>query len=199
MTEPNDLSGKVGLDTSDFKAGITSLNKDLRVLDSEFKASAAALGDWKNDANGLELRLTTLTKSIDLQQQKVALLKKAYEDTAAAKGADSNATKEAEIKYNKSVETLNKMNVELNDTKSGLDDLKNGSNDAGNKVQDLGKKTDDTGKKLISFKDILSGVGTIIKGAITLVVGLAVAVGAVSGAITGLVLNAASAADELVV
>ena len=39
------LSGKLGLDTTDFKTAVRESDRALRVLESGFKASAAALGD----------------------------------------------------------------------------------------------------------------------------------------------------------
>jgi len=48
------LSGKLGIDTTDFKTGLSSANRELRVLESGFKASAASLGDWTQSATGLD-------------------------------------------------------------------------------------------------------------------------------------------------
>jgi hypothetical protein len=53
----NDLSGKVGLDTTDFKTAIAGMNREIRVIESGFKATAAALGDWGKSASGLEMRI----------------------------------------------------------------------------------------------------------------------------------------------
>ncbi len=62
----NPLSSKISLDTTDFKAAVAALNRDIRVIESGFRASAAALGDWSKSADGLQLRIKALTGQIDL-------------------------------------------------------------------------------------------------------------------------------------
>lgn len=201
----NKLSGKVGLDTTDFKTNVAALNRELRVVESGFRASAAALGDWANDANGLELRIQTLNKSIDLQQQKVAATKAEYERIRAEKGENSRAAQDLEIKLNKETETLNKMERELGDTEGALEEMRDSSDETGDAVDEMGDETEESGEqaeeaggKWEGFKSVLSGTGSLIKGTITVVAGLAVAVAGVTAAIGGLVFTSAEAAGELV-
>jgi len=54
------VSGKVGLDVTDFKGGISQMNQGVRVIESAFKATAAGLGDWSKSATGLEARIKAL-------------------------------------------------------------------------------------------------------------------------------------------
>ena len=84
MTEnSNNLSGKVGLDTTDFKTETGAMNRDLRILESGFRASAAALGNWGNSVDGLEMRIKSLTSQMDIQQSKVEATRREYEKVAA--------------------------------------------------------------------------------------------------------------------
>ncbi len=73
MSDQSDLSGKIGLDTTDFKAGIATLNRDIRVVESGFRASAASLGDWSKSATGLESRIKALNAEIELQGKRPQL------------------------------------------------------------------------------------------------------------------------------
>src|SRR4030067_157694 len=109
MTDQNDLSGKIGLDTTDFKTAISSINRDIRVVESGFRASAASLGDWSKSATGLESRIKALSAEIELQQKKSSALRGEYERVAKEKGANSKAAQELLIKLNKENETLGKM------------------------------------------------------------------------------------------
>ena len=79
MSDQNDLSGKVGLDTTDFKTAISTLNREIRVVESGFRAAASGLADWSKDASGLEARVGTLNTKIDLQKQKTEALRGEYE------------------------------------------------------------------------------------------------------------------------
>jgi hypothetical protein len=184
------LSGKLGIDTTDFKTGISAANRELRVLESSFKASAASLGDWTKDATGLESRIKSLTDQIDIQKLKVAALRENYEKMATENGANSKAAQEAEIKLNQETATLGKMTNELSNTQGALNDLSNAEDDAGNSA-------DDASGKVNNFKSVVGGIGTIVKGAITVVAGLAVAVIGVGTAISGLVLDTAAANGKL--
>jgi len=185
------LSGKIGIDTTDFKTGLSAANRELRVLESGFKASAASLGDWTQSATGLELRIKSLTSQIDVQRLKVAAVREEYERLKAQNGENSRAAQDAEIKLNNETASLAKMENELSTTEQTLNEFGEAENKAGDNA-------DDASGKVNNFSGVLSGIGTVVKGAITFVSALAIAVGAVGGAITGLVLDTASASAELV-
>jgi hypothetical protein len=184
------LSGKLGLDTTDFKTAIQSANRELRVLESGFKASAAALGDWTQDATGLESRIKSLTGQIDIQKSKVAALAEEHQRLVQEHGEGSRAAQEAEIKLNKETETLNKMQVELQGTEGALQEMTEGEQEAGEAAQFMGEKIDGS-------QTILAALGGAVGIAVTALAALgAAAIGAVS-AITDLVLSAAEAGSEL--
>lgn len=192
------LSGKAGLDTTEFKTGIAGMNRELRVLESGFRASAAGLADWASDATGLESRIKSLNSQMDIQKQKVAATRAEYERIKAEKGENSRAAQDLEIKLNKETETLGKMEQELVKTQGALGEMQSGTEEAGESVDDLGDQTDETGEKLISFQDVMDGMGAIAGAVIGIVVALAAAIAAVAVGIGAMVFNAAGAAAELV-
>jgi hypothetical protein len=185
------LSGKLGLDTTDFKAGISAANRELRVLESGFRASASSLGDWTKSADGLEMRVKSLTGQIDIQKAKVGALREEYERVKAEKGENSRAAQDLEIKLNKETETLGKMENELQQSEQALQEM-------GQAEDETGQKAEEAGGKVSGFKQVIGGIGGIVKGAITVVAGLAVAVVAVTTAIGGLVFSTADASAQLV-
>jgi len=185
------LSGKLGLDTTDFKTGIAAANRELRVLESGFRASASSLGDWTKSADGLEMRVKSLTSQIEIQQSKVAALREEYERVKAEKGENSKAAQELEIKLNKETETLGKMQNELGESERSLKEM-------GNAEQKVGNNADEAKGKVTSFSDVVGGIGGIVRGAITVVAALAVAVGAVTAAIGGMMFSTANASADLV-
>jgi hypothetical protein len=69
------IGGKWTLDTTDLKAGISEANRLIRIADSEFKAAAASMGSWGNQADGLSARIKSLSTIVDVQEQKVQALK----------------------------------------------------------------------------------------------------------------------------
>jgi len=197
-SEVERLSGNLGIDTSDFKTALAAANRELRVLESGFKASASALGDWTKDATGLENRVKSLTSQIDVQKLKVAALAAEHKRLVQENGENSRAAQDAEIKLNKETETLNKMQVELSGTEENLQNMKEGTDEAGDSTEELGEHTDETSTKMKVFKGVMVGVGVAAAGAVAGIAALgAAAIAAVAG-ISALVFKASEAAAELV-
>ncbi|RPH60011.1 MAG: hypothetical protein EHM81_07115, partial [Chloroflexi bacterium] len=165
------LNTKAGLSVGDFKAGVAEMNRSMRVLSSEFKASAAVLGDWSKDATGLEQRIGYLNKAIDLQKDKVEALK--GQQAAMAREGKLTAAAEAEmaIKSNKATEELNGMQRELGENTDALGQMKSGTDSAA-KSQEAAANASNR------WKSVLGGLGTALKA-----VGAAVAaaVAAIAG------------------
>ena len=195
--QTSSLSASVGLDTTDYKTAVSSLNREMRVVESGFKASAASLQDWGKDATGLEMRIEALNKTTDIQRQKVDAVRKEYERVRAEKGENARATQELEIKLNRETETLNKMERELGKTEESLGKMRGGADEAGDEVKDLDKKTEDATGSLGGLGKVASGLGSVLEVGVKAVAGLALAVAGVSGAIAKLVLDSAEAAGEL--
>lgn len=192
------LSGKLGIDTTDFKTALGAANRELRVLESGFKASAAALGDWTQDATGLEKRAISLTRQLDIQRAKVDALAAEHKRLAQENGAGSRAAQDAEIKLNKETETLNKMQTELTQTESSLQEMTTEEKNAGEAADDMGDQIDDSGSKMDRFQGIMKGIGTVVAGVVTALAALAAAAVAAAFGIAKIVFSAAEAAGELV-
>lgn len=193
----NVLGAKPVIDTTDFKSGLKQMNSELRVLDSSFKATAAGLTNWAKDATGLEARMKTLTGSIDIQRNKVALVRAEWERVKKEKGESSLAAKKLEADLNKEVGTLNKMELELGQTESALQELTDEEKAAGNAAQKMGKDVKDGSDKIETLKSVANGAVGILKGLVTAVAAVgAVAIGAVAGVAT-LTLKIAEQADAL--
>jgi hypothetical protein len=119
MADTSNLSGKVSLETTDFKTGISELQRQIKIVESGFKSVAAGMDDWTKSSEGTEARLKTLTTVIGLQQQKVALLTAEYQKVVAEKGADSRAAEQLQIRINNETAALNANQLELNQVSSG--------------------------------------------------------------------------------
>jgi hypothetical protein len=194
----NPLSSKVGVDTTDAKAGIATLNREIRVIESGFRATAAAMGEWDKTSGGLEARQRALTDEISLQQRKISALNGEYERIAKEKGETSRAAQDLQIKLNRETETLNKMQRELKQTEKGLDEVGDESKTTGKEVQDLGEKTEAAERKMGGFGAALSKLGGFAKGAVVAIAAVGTAALAAAAGIAGMVLKATDAAGELV-
>ncbi|GEM_PF-295509 len=135
----NELSAKLGLDSTDFKTQISTLNRELRVMESGFRASAASMGDWANNANGLEMRIGNLTGQMEAQQKKVAALQSEYERIAQTEGMESRAAEGMRIRLNDATAALGRMKAELNDTAVRLAQMGSTSKLVEAEIASLGK------------------------------------------------------------
>jgi len=159
MTNP--LSAKIGLDTTDFKANVIKINREMRLVTSEFKASSAALGDWANDADGMGMRVSSLTEKIVLQSLKIKNLNDQYAETVAKSGETSAAAKNLEIRLNNERATLAKMNNELGEAEDRHADLSKEQKKADKSTNTLRGSL----KKMVAgLKKIGPGVAGAIKG-----------------------------------
>lgn len=191
------LKGKLGLDTSDFKTGVSTANRELRLLESGFRASTASLGDWSKTATGLEARMKTLSSAIEIQKAKAAATREEWERVKNEKGENSRAAQELEIKLNKEIEALGKNEAELRQNSEALSEMENNSKEAAGAVEDTGSKSKESGGKLEGFKTTLHGVGVAAKATAVAVAAIAGAAMAAGGAVIGLALKSAAAADDL--
>lgn len=215
MSVDDKLSAKPQIDTTDFKTGITTMNRELKVLESGFRANAAELGDWSKSATGLESRITTLNSKIDIQKQKVEATRKEFERIRTEQGENSRAAQDMEIKLNRETESLGNMQVELQSTESDLVELRNKSDDAGESLGRTAKFSDILKGTLSGVRGMargligeLKGIATVIKGelAASLAVlkvgaGSVLALGSAAflagSLLVGMTLKAGAAADQL--
>lgn len=200
--DENDLKSELSIDVTDFKTGMAQANRELRVLDSAFKAGVATLGDWSKSSEGLGQRISTLNQSIDVQSRKVSSLQEEYTRVAAEKGATSRAAQELEIQLNKETAKLGDMTRELGTTEEALGKMGDESDDTAKETKKVGDESDKAEKKVKTFgeqlKDLGKGVGNVLAGVGKTIAAVgAAAVGAVGG-LTAIAMKSSEAAGELV-
>ncbi len=165
--EIGSLNVKIGLDSSGFQNGIASLNREIRVLDSQFKASTAALGEHGKGLEGLKLKSDSLTKQTDIQKQRVEALDAAHKKSVETKGQDAKATQDLEIKLNNAKaklssteQDLKNVNKEIETQSSSWYKLGQALEPIGNKMQDIGKGMESVGKDLTKTVTLpITGIG----------------------------------------
>ncbi len=166
--EIGSLNVRIGLDASGFQNGIASLNREMRVIDSQFKASTAALGEHGKGLDGLKLKSDSLSKQTEIQKQRVEALETAHKKSVESKGEDAKATQELEIKLNKAKEQLSlmeqdlkKVNKEIETQSSSWYKLGQSLEPVGKKMQDIGKGMESVGKDLTKTLTLpIVGIGT---------------------------------------
>lgn len=185
MANDEILGGKWTLDTTDLKAGLTEANRLIRIADSEFKAAAASMGSWGDQADGLSAKIKSLTTITDIQEQKVQALKAQHQQIVETYGANSKAAQDLEVVINKETASFNRNTLELSDTKEALDKLNNKTEETIRQNEALRKKTE----------DLTTSINELGKKAL---VGLTAAAVAAGAALFKLMSDGGNFADELI-
>lgn len=185
------LGAKPVVDTSEFKQKLSEMNADLRNLESGFRANTASMGDWSKSGSGLEERIKSLNSQMEVQRDKVALLRARYEEVKEAKGADARETKNAENEYLKATATLGRMEYELGTTTEALDSM-------GAETVEATDKAERSSKAWDAFGTAVKGAGEAAQIGLQAIAGLAAGAAAAVGALATLTLKAGESAGELV-
>ena len=148
MAGDSRLSARFGIDSTDFKNGIVAINRELKLVETGFRATASTMGDWSNTATGLEARMKALTKSIELQKEKTEALHYKFEDLAKVHGANSVEAQKAGIEFNQEAAKLGKLQTELGHTENSLKQLQNKTSGVRGTFKDFGTQVDKLGKQV---------------------------------------------------
>lgn len=146
----NDLMSRVGLDTTEWKKGVSELNAGIKHIETGFQASAALMDDWGNSSDGLKKRIESLNDKLSLQKQKLDILKKAYEEEVAENGESSKAAEELAKK-------MYQVKNEIERTSSSIKGYTE-------KLDNMGTATDKTAEKLKDFASKTKTLSTVAAG-----------------------------------
>lgn len=147
-----DLLVKLGLDGTGFQNGISKVNRQMRLAQSEFQKANAKLGDFGRGTDGLRLKADSLTKRLGLQRERVSALQGAYRAVAQAKGQDAKETQNLGIKLNRAQADMYKMQNELKGLNREL-------RVKGSTWYQVGQRMENTGDKMRTVGDHAANMG----------------------------------------
>lgn len=145
------------IDYSDFARGIAEANRLIKLNEQQFKTASASLDDWSNTSEGLETKLKSLSKTIELQKGKVSALEQEYEKVKKEKGENSTSAQMLALKLEKERTALANSEKEARKYTKKLDDLKKASKEAESSSKGLGGAF----KALLSANLVASAIGAV--------------------------------------
>lgn len=163
-------------DISNFTAATQQLNRDVALVNSEFKNATASMGKWSDNTDGLKAKLTQLNGTLDAEKKRLALLEAQYDDLKAAGKENTAEAQRLAIAINNQSAKVKNTQKQIDIYTDKLDELENTSQDTKKSVDDLTTSAEKQGS---TFKSIAGGLG---KG---LVAGIAGVGAAAAGAVTG--------------
>lgn len=145
------------IDYSDFARGIAEANRLIKLNEQQFKTASASLDDWSNTSEGLETKLKSLSKTIELQKGKVGALEQEYEKVKKEKGENSTSAQMLALKLEKERTALANSEKEARNYAKKLDALKKASKEAESSSKGLGGAF----KALLSANLAASAIGAV--------------------------------------
>lgn len=139
---------KVGMDSRLFQEGVSTLNKKMGLLKSEFQATASNVKVFGNSTEQMKIKVEYLSKTVDIQKAKVQQLAEAYEKTKAATGEYSDQTVKAGTALNKAISYLNSLEQQLGDTTRSLATQTSGWRKLSDSMHSASEKMKSTGQAL---------------------------------------------------
>ncbi len=166
--EVGSLRAELGLENAQFKQAIQDVNRQLRVAESEFKMVSTSATGFGNTTDKLRATADNLTKRLELQKEKVETLRRQYEQSVAAKGADAKETQNLEVRLNKASAQMNRLegdliktNAEITKQTDSWEQLKVKLDKASESFGNIGKKLTDVGKNLsLKVTGLIVAAGT---------------------------------------
>ena len=163
-------------DISNFTAATQQLNRDIALVNSEFKNATASMGRWSDSTEGLNAKLKQLGGVLNAEKKRLSLLEAQYDELKAAGKENTAEAQRLATAINNQSAKVKATQKQIDDYTNKLDDLKNSSNNAKKSVDDL---TNSAEKQGTTFKSIASSLGSgLVKG----IAGVGVAA---AGAVTG--------------
>lgn len=169
-----------------FKQAIADASRQLRVMNAELKAVAAAF-DLTGDKEQLLTQKSSILKAEISQQEKIVeALNRAVRESAEAFGDSSDKTDGYRIKLSNAKASLSKLKSELQDADREVEEFGRDSVKVGRQIEDgIGDSAEDAEKSVKGLAEKLSEGISSIKGSPSIAISTRV-IGAITDAASGL-------------
>lgn len=133
----NDTTVRFKADISQLKSQMQAAERQIKLVNSEFKAATAGMDDWTKSADGLSAKTKQLSSVLEGQNKKLELMEKELQATVAAYGENSAAADRVRIKINEQKAAIAKTESQLETYEKKLSDLSDSMDDAADGSEDF--------------------------------------------------------------
>ncbi|MBP3038061.1 phage tail tape measure protein [Bacillaceae bacterium Marseille-Q3522] len=152
---PTGVSGEIGalrvtlgLNSIDFTRGMQNANRRLSALNAEFKTTTVGAARFDDSLDTLKNRADILTRTMEVHRQKVAELRRQYEQSRKEKGEDADETIRLAGTYNRAVAAMNRTQDQLTRTTSQINDQSNAWKNLSRRMGDASESLGDAGERM---------------------------------------------------
>lgn len=166
MATVDEMVIKWSMDSSNFNSGITKINQSMKVVKSEFEATSSKVDAFGNETDKLKAKAEYLTKTLNLQEEKVKKLKEQYEKSKKETGENSKETQNLAIKVNQAVKYYNNLEKQLKDVTNEISKSDNLFKKFTKTLNDNKEKINDYSKKALkgftAITGAIAGASTVL-------------------------------------
>ena len=166
MATVDEMVIKWSMDSTNFNSGITKLNQSMKVVKSEFEATSSKVDAFGNETDKLKAKAEYLTKTLNLQEEKVKKLKEQYEKSKKETGENSKETQNLAIKVNQAVKYYNNLEKQLKDVTNEISKSDNLFKKFTKTLNDNKEKINDYSKKALkgftAITGAIAGASTVL-------------------------------------
>lgn len=166
---------KWSIDDTNYTKGLSSIDKKMKLVKSEFGATDSKLQAFGNTIEKLKNKQEYLTKTLTLQEQKCKSLKDAYEKTKKETGENSEASQKLATKLNNVVKYYNKLENELKQTTNKLQEEEKQLKKSESAWGKISKAAEQANEKMSKSIEKIKGTAAKIGGAFAGVTGISAA------------------------
>lgn len=130
-----DSTVRIKADISKLRSEMQAAARQVRLVNSEFKAATAGLDDWTKSEEGLTAKIKQLNGTLDAQKKKLDLLNDEYKKTVELYGENSSAADRVKISINNQEAAIAKTEKELKNYNDQLEELPKTLDDTGDAAQ----------------------------------------------------------------
>lgn len=115
MAKPTEHTTKFGVDISELKAGITQANRQIKLLNAEFKEASAGMDDWDKSTEGISAKLKQLNGTLKQQKDVLENYEKQLEIIVEEQGENSKAADDLRVKILNQKAAVKKTEAQIGD------------------------------------------------------------------------------------
>lgn len=144
-----DIGPKIGIEgEAEYRKQINDINMTMRTLGTEMKAVSSEFIGNEKSIEAYTAKNEVLSKEIDEQQKKLALLQQMLAKSAEKYGESDGKTQRWQQAVNQATADLNKMQSELNQNTNAIESLVDKTEDAADALDEGGEAAESFGERL---------------------------------------------------
>lgn len=147
-----DSTTRMRVDLSELKKEFKDAQRQIQLVNSEFKAATAGMAKWAEDADGLSAKIEQLNGVLAAENVKLQSLEEQYKLVAQEQGENSRGAQELLIRINNQKAAIERTQAALAQYGERLENLQSESQKAATATEQLQSKISDQQTELDSLK-----------------------------------------------